>query len=61
MRDEQDDSAENTGKNTGAEQGCPENLKPYKWQNQASRNERNRSMEPVYLTDFNGKMSRTSC
>lgn len=32
MKDERDDSAENTGENTGAAPGCPENLKPYRWQ-----------------------------
>ena len=31
MKDEQDDSAENSGENTGSGRGCPENLRPYQW------------------------------
>ncbi len=31
MKDEQDDSAENSGQNTGSGRGCPENLRPYQW------------------------------
>jgi hypothetical protein len=31
MKDEQGDPAENSGENTGADEGCPENLKPYRW------------------------------
>lgn len=31
MKDNQDDLAENTGENTGAERGRVENLRPYQW------------------------------
>src|ERR1700684_4089439 len=32
MKDQQHNSAENTGENTGGAAGCPENLRPYMWQ-----------------------------
>lgn len=31
MKNEQDDSAENSEQNTGMGRGCPENLRPYQW------------------------------